>query len=163
MYLRCLVGGRMRQWLQWLPWAEFCYNTTFHSSIHKSPFRVVFGHDPPLVHSYMPGDAKLPVVHHQLMDRDEFLQEIKECLEQARNLYKMFYDKGHRELEFQVGKWVWLRLQHRPLASLDIKGPNKLGTKYFGVYHIRSVWVTWLTDYICQREPSYVMFSTYAC
>jgi hypothetical protein len=26
MYLRCLTGDRPRQWLQWLPWAEFCYN-----------------------------------------------------------------------------------------------------------------------------------------
>jgi hypothetical protein len=29
MYLRCLAGDRPRQWLQWLPWAEFCYNTSF--------------------------------------------------------------------------------------------------------------------------------------
>lgn len=24
MYLRCLTGDRPRQWLSWLPWAEFC-------------------------------------------------------------------------------------------------------------------------------------------
>jgi transposase InsO family protein len=29
MYLRCLIGDRPRQWLKWLPWAEYCYNTTF--------------------------------------------------------------------------------------------------------------------------------------
>jgi hypothetical protein len=26
MYLRCLTGDRPWQWLQWLPWAKFCYN-----------------------------------------------------------------------------------------------------------------------------------------
>jgi len=24
MYLRCLTGDRPRQWVRWLPWAEFC-------------------------------------------------------------------------------------------------------------------------------------------
>jgi hypothetical protein len=33
MYLRCLISDRPRQWLQWLPWVEYCYNTSFHSSI----------------------------------------------------------------------------------------------------------------------------------
>jgi hypothetical protein len=27
MYLRCLGGDRPRSWLQWLPSAEFCYNS----------------------------------------------------------------------------------------------------------------------------------------
>jgi transposase InsO family protein len=47
MYLRCLTGDRPRQWLQWLPWAEFCYNSTHQSSLRTSSFRVVFGRDPP--------------------------------------------------------------------------------------------------------------------
>jgi hypothetical protein len=38
IYLRCLVGDRPQQWLQWLPWEEFCYNTTFQASIHMSLF-----------------------------------------------------------------------------------------------------------------------------
>jgi hypothetical protein len=29
MYLMCLVGDHPRQWLQWLSWAEFCYNSSF--------------------------------------------------------------------------------------------------------------------------------------
>lgn len=33
MYLRCLTGDRPRQWLHWLPWSEYCYNTSFHSSL----------------------------------------------------------------------------------------------------------------------------------
>jgi len=30
MYLRCITGDRPRAWLDWLPWAEFCYNTSYH-------------------------------------------------------------------------------------------------------------------------------------
>jgi transposase InsO family protein len=29
MYLRCLTGDWPRQWLEWLPWAEFCYNSSY--------------------------------------------------------------------------------------------------------------------------------------
>lgn len=29
MYLRCLTGDRPRQWMCWLSWAEYCYNTSF--------------------------------------------------------------------------------------------------------------------------------------
>jgi hypothetical protein len=38
MYLRCLTGDCPRQWLHWLSWAEFCYNTSFQSSLRTSPF-----------------------------------------------------------------------------------------------------------------------------
>jgi transposase InsO family protein len=62
-YLRCLAGDRPRQWLQWLPWAEFCYNTTFQASIQTSPFKVVYGRELPAVRSYCPGEAQSPAVH----------------------------------------------------------------------------------------------------
>jgi hypothetical protein len=29
VYLRCLAGDRPRSWLRWLPWAEFCYNSSY--------------------------------------------------------------------------------------------------------------------------------------
>lgn len=28
VYLRCLSGDRPRSWFRWLPWAEYCYNTS---------------------------------------------------------------------------------------------------------------------------------------
>jgi hypothetical protein len=33
MYLRCLTGDRPRQWLRWLPWAEYIYNTAYQTAI----------------------------------------------------------------------------------------------------------------------------------
>jgi transposase InsO family protein len=36
MYLRCLTEHRPQQWLQWLLWAEFCYNMFFHSSLRTN-------------------------------------------------------------------------------------------------------------------------------
>jgi hypothetical protein len=47
MYLHCLAGDQPREWLHWLPWAKYCYNTSFQSSIQTSLFHVVYGRDPP--------------------------------------------------------------------------------------------------------------------
>jgi hypothetical protein len=71
MYLQCLSGGRPRKWVQWLPWAEFCYNSAYQSSLRTSSFRVVYGHDPPAILSYTPGAARLPAIDQQLMARNE--------------------------------------------------------------------------------------------
>lgn len=42
-YLRCFAGEKPRTWAQYLPWAEFSYNTSFHSAIQMSPFKAVYG------------------------------------------------------------------------------------------------------------------------
>jgi hypothetical protein len=86
--------------------------------------------------TYTTGEARLPAVQQQLTMRDEFLVETKERLEQAQQYYKLHYDRKHREVEFQVGQWVWLRLISRPLASLEVQGRGKLGPKYFGPFMV---------------------------
>jgi hypothetical protein len=70
------------------------------------------------------------------MERDEFLLEIHEWLMQAQQQYKLYYDRCRRELEFEPGQWVWLRLLHRPMASLDVQGLGKLGPKFYGPFEI---------------------------
>jgi hypothetical protein len=81
MYLCCLVGDQPCQWVQWLLWAEFCYNSAYQALLRTSPFRVVYGHDPPTVHTYIQGSSWTLAVNQQLADRDEFLAEIQDRLE----------------------------------------------------------------------------------
>jgi hypothetical protein len=119
-----------------LPWIEYCYNTSFQSSLRTSPFRVVYGRDPPTVRSYSLGEARLPAVDAQLQDRDEFLAEVREWLEQAQQQHKAFYNRKHRQLDFVVGEWAWLRLLHSPIVSLDVKGRGKLGPKFFRPFQV---------------------------
>ncbi|WVZ49241.1 hypothetical protein U9M48_000615 [Paspalum notatum var. saurae] len=136
MYLRCLTGDRPRQWLQWLPWAEFCYNSSFQASLGTSPFKVVYGRDPPTLQQYNGSSARLPAVDQQLHDRDEFLMEIRDRLEQAQQYQKNQHDCRHREVVFSPGQWVWLRLLHRPAASLDVRGRSKLGPRFYGPFKV---------------------------
>lgn len=136
MYLRCLTGDRPRHWLEWFPWAEFCYNSSYQQSTKTSPFELVYGWHPPSFRSYVPCEARLPAVERALLDRDEFLAEVRDRLEQAQQHYKVVYDLRHRPLEFGPWQWVWLRLLHRLVASLHVKGRGKLGPKFFGPFRV---------------------------
>ena len=49
MYLRCLTGDHPRQWLRWLPWAEYIYNTAFQSALKATLFQLVYGREPPSI------------------------------------------------------------------------------------------------------------------
>jgi hypothetical protein len=82
MYLHCLTGDRPRQWLQWLPWVEFSYNTTYQASIKTTPFCVVYGRGLPTLRAYTTSEARLSAVHQQLLACNEFLGEIHDWPEQ---------------------------------------------------------------------------------
>ena len=109
MYLRCFTGDRPRQWLRWLSWAEYIYNTAYQTSLHDTPFRVVYGRDPPTIRSYEPGDTRVDAVAQTMAEREEFLVAVRYRLEQAQAVQKLHYDKHHRHVSYTVGDWVLLR------------------------------------------------------
>lgn len=146
MYLRCMTGDRPRQWVRWLPWAEYVYNTAFHAALKDRPFRVVYGRDPPCLRSYDPSEVRVTAVAQSLADRNAFIEDVRLRLEQAQAVTKATYDRSHRALQLAVGDWVWLRLHHRPHGSLQEAPRGKLHQRFFGPYQIsrsmrlRSAW-----------------------
>jgi hypothetical protein len=68
-YLRCFASEKKNQWVQWLPLAEWWYNTSYHTATRMSPFEVVYGQNPPSVLSYLPGVSKVQVVYQMLTIR----------------------------------------------------------------------------------------------
>lgn len=136
MYLRCLTGDRPRQWLRWLPWVEFLFNTAYQSSLRETPFRIVYGREPPSIRSYAPGDTRVPAVAKSMEERDEFLADVRYRLEQAQATQKRHYDKAHRHVEYQVGDWALLRLRQRAASSLPQAATGKLKPRFFGPYRV---------------------------
>jgi hypothetical protein len=135
IYLRCLTGDRPRSWLQWLSWAEFCYNSSYHTTL---PFKVVYGRDPPALISYKQGASKVVAVdkQQQLKAGDEFLREIQDRLLQSQVTMKSYHDQHWHEVVFQEGDWVWLRLQQRTTVAISAAAHSKLSPKYYGPYKI---------------------------
>ncbi|KAG8052623.1 hypothetical protein GUJ93_ZPchr0001g30062 [Zizania palustris] len=77
MYLRCFTGDRPKQWLRWLPWTEYVYNTAYQSSLRDTPFRVVYGRDPPSIRSYEPGETRVVAVAKTMTAREELLADVR--------------------------------------------------------------------------------------
>jgi len=136
MYLRCVTGDRPRAWVDWLAWAEYCYNTSFHTALRATPFEVVYGRPPPPLLPYTPSSARTEAADALLRSRDEVLAEVRQRLLQAQQLSKKYYDAGHREVEFAVGDWVWLRLLNCTTQSLEPRAKGKLGPRYAGPFQI---------------------------
>lgn len=46
-YLRAFVFEHPKKWGDYLTWAEYHYNTSYHSAIGMRPFQAVYGRPPP--------------------------------------------------------------------------------------------------------------------
>lgn len=96
--------------MNWIAWVEYSYNTSFRSSLGTTPFEVVYGRPPPRLLTYCLGISKLDVVDIALQNRDEILRSLKQNLRNAQLKMKAYFNAKHRELEFQVGDKVLLKL-----------------------------------------------------
>lgn len=110
-YLRCFASQQPRRWCLFLPWAEYWYNTSYHISIGMSPFFALYGCLPPTVPHYDAGHSLVHEVDQLLSSRDEILAELKTHLFRAANKMKHLADVRRRDVEFQVGDLVYLKLQ----------------------------------------------------
>jgi hypothetical protein len=139
MYLRCLTDDPPCQWLQWLLWAEYVFNIAYQSSLRDMPFRVIYDRDPPSIRSYEPGETRVAAVARTMEEREEFLADVRHRLEQAQAVQKKHYDKAHRDIIYQVGEWVLLRLCHRSPSSLATDIIGKLKPRYYGPYRVTEI------------------------
>ncbi|XP_068645200.1 uncharacterized protein [Aristolochia californica] len=110
MYLQYFVGDRPHRWIEWLPWAEYCYNTSFHSALQDTPFRVLCGRDPPKLLSYMAGSTRVETLDQALLDHDQVLQAATQCLKKAQTRMKEYYDKAYRDVTYTPGDYLQLPL-----------------------------------------------------
>lgn len=109
MYLRCFVFDKPTAWVPLLPWAEFWYNTAYHEAIGMSPFKAVYGRDPPsVITDYTAQDTPGDVLK-LLQDRDEVLQRLRQNLLRAQARMKKFADGRRRDFSFAVDDLVYVK------------------------------------------------------
>ena len=67
------------------------------------------------------------------VNKQEVLQLLKDNLNLGQNQMKQQADQHHSERSFDVGDWVFLRLQpYKQMSLKQAKKNNKLSPKYYG-------------------------------
>ena len=135
LYLRCFVNGLPKKWAHWIHWAEFSYNTS-HLSTNMSPFLALYDRVPP--HVMRVGQQQTPVesLDQLLQESHIMLDELKFNMMKSQLRMKQQADKKRREIEFQVGDYVYLKLHPDKQRSLAQHSNQKLSMRYYGPYKI---------------------------
>lgn len=135
-YLRCMVHSCPQKWAQWIPLAEYWYNTTYHSAHGHTPSEALYGY-PPEHFGITAFDAcQVPDLEEWMTSRNTMLQHIQQNLTRAQQRMKHHADKNRQERTFQVGDWVYVKLQPHIQQSVTRRTNQKLSYKYFGPYLI---------------------------
>jgi len=136
MYLRCTCHENPRSWLSILPWAQYWYNTSYHSAIKTTPYKALYGRDPPSLVRYEVSIQDEKSVQEMLSSRDSWLQQLKQNMSRSQEFMKLYADKNRRPLEFEEGELVLVKLQPYRQHSLALRKNQKLGLRYFGPFRI---------------------------
>lgn len=101
-----------------------------------TPFEAIYGIPPPHLLTYIKGTSRLQVVGEYLRDRDTILRELRHNLSMTHLRMKCQVDKKRREVHFDVGDYVYLKLQPYRQTSVAFRVSMKLAPRFFGHYQI---------------------------
>ncbi|CAM8999660.1 unnamed protein product [Rhodiola kirilowii] len=135
-YLRCMTSDTPHTWSKWLPLAEWWYNTTSHTATKTTPYEIIYGQPPPMHLPYLPGESSCAAVDQSLRKREEMIALLKFHLQRAQNRMKQYADRHRSSREFNIGDYVYLKLQPYKQQSLKTNAPHKLSPRFYGPFRI---------------------------
>lgn len=135
-YLRCVTGLKPKQWPKWLAWAEYWYNTNYHASLKTTPFEALYGRAPPvLIRGDTPGSV-VDKISKLTMERNLMIKELQEQLLKAQDMMRNQANKRMREVVYEVGDKVFLKIQPYKMKSLAKRLNQKLSPRFYGPYEV---------------------------
>ena len=118
-----------------------------------STFVALYGYHPSSITSSLKGKVKVQAVEDHIEHQQEVLKLFKDYLVTTQNRMKQQADKHYSEREFEVGDWVFMRIQ--PYKHMSLKQQNKdnkLEPKYYGPYKV--LYRIGSMDYKLELPPS---------
>jgi len=84
-----------------------------------TPFQALYGYAPPKWKDIITNQARVTSVKYHLEENKKVVQILKENLNTVRNRMKRQEDRHRTEREFEIGYWVFVRLQ--PYKQFSLK------------------------------------------
>lgn len=98
---------------------------------------VLYGYHPPSITSSLRYQSKVQAVKEHIKHQQQVLQLLKDNLTLAKNRMKEQVDQHRLERSFEVGDWLFLRLQpYKWICLKQSKKDNKLSPKYYWPYKV---------------------------
>lgn len=135
-YLRCFCSEKPKQWARWLPWAEYWYNTSFHTATKHTPFKALYGRDPPPLIRYEGQYTPVDAIDQQLEERDAIIDDLRMNLLRAQQKMQVQADKTRRDVNYGEGEWVYVKIRPYRQKSLAKRRYEKLAPRFYGPYKI---------------------------
>jgi hypothetical protein len=147
----------LKNWEDCLPFIEFAYIQSVHSTIDFSPFEIVYGFNPLTPLNLLP----LPVNERTSLDGQKKVEMVKKLHESVRQhiekkneQYATKANKGHREVIFEPSDWVWVHMKRKDFQPVG-------GSSYIlkGIVHFKSLResIIMLTSWIFQVSITLVL------
>ena len=133
-YLRTFCAWDQKDWLELLPYAEFCYNDTVHSATKVTPFYANFGYHPIDNYPAEVVESNVPAAEEYVENLAKLRKDMRETLILARERMAKYYNRNVSEKEptFKVGDKVMVNAKNiktkRKSKKLDhkMRGPFKV-------------------------------------
>ncbi|KAH9765933.1 Integrase catalytic domain-containing protein [Citrus sinensis] len=137
-YLCAFTQEKPSSWVSLLGWAEFSYNSSYHSSIKMSPFQALFGRPPLSIPPYLKGSTSIQAIDEALSERDALLHSLKENFRRAQHCIIQKANAHRCEAQFAVGDQVLVKLQPYHQTTVATRSCQKLAkrSKIHQMFHI---------------------------
>lgn len=134
-HLRSFVHDRPALWHSFLSLIEWSYNTSTHSAAGISPYEITYGKPPLTLAPYTTGTSPVEAADSIFTTRQALHTKLQNCLLKAQMTMKNHADRHRRDVHFQLGDLVYVRL--KPYRQLSVR-PHycKLAKRFYGPYRV---------------------------
>ena len=133
--LRAYCNRKPKRWIQYLPLAEYAYNSSYHSSIDMTPFKALYGQECLSPLNFSDPTIKVEASKQMLETMEQQIKAIRKDIQAAKDRQKQYADPKRSDRVFKEGDKVFIRVRPKR-SSLSFGKYKKLSPRYCGPYEV---------------------------